>query len=55
MSIETKPGLIDYWHDLYMHEVIVRHNIMEVLQLTVSNEEKLAEIDRIAHWRLPRA
>ena len=48
-------SLIDYWHDLYMHEVITRHNILEVLQLPVSPEEKLKEIDRIAHWRLPNA
>ena len=51
--IEARPGLIDYWHDRYMHELTVRHQILAALKLPVSMDERLAEIDRLANWRLP--
>ncbi len=52
--LEARPGLLDYWHDRYTHELITRHQIIEVLALPVSAEEKVAEIARIATWGLPK-
>ena len=51
MSIEAIPGLIDYWHDRYLHELCTRQRIIETLVLPMTPEEKLAEIAKVATWR----